>query len=120
MTATQKWRYAMVAFWTGAGTIHLLRPGFYETIVPPGLRRFKREVVLVSGIAEIAGGLAIVPAPTRPLARKGLLALLVAVFPANIYMAVCSDRFRRFPAPLLWARLPLQGVCAWITWRGTE
>jgi uncharacterized membrane protein len=120
MAPATKRRYATVMFWLGAGTMHFLRPQFYEEIVPPPLGRIKRQVVVVSGVAEIAGGLAIVPAPTRRLARAGLLALLVAVFPANIYMALRPERFSRIPAPLLWARLPLQGVCAWFTWRGTE
>jgi uncharacterized membrane protein len=45
---------------------------------------------------------------------------LVAVYPANIYMAVAHERFRAIPRWLLWARLPLQGLFAWLTWRGTE
>jgi uncharacterized membrane protein len=120
MTTTAKGRYATVAFWAGAGSLHLLRPHFYEPIVPPPLRRFKHEVVVISGFAELAGGLAILPRGTRPLARSWLLALLVAVFPANIYMAVCPERFKRIPKALLWARLPLQPVIAWLTWRGAQ
>jgi uncharacterized membrane protein len=120
MQPTTKRRMGAVAFWAGAGTLHLLRPAMYDGIVPPPFRRVKRQVVLISGVAELAGGLALVPGPTRPLARKGLIALLVAVFPANIYMAVCPDRFKPIPKPLLWARLPLQPVIGWLTWRATQ
>jgi uncharacterized membrane protein len=120
MQTTTKRRLGAAALWAGAGTLHLLRPAMYERIVPPPFRRVKREVVVLSGIAEVAGGLAILPGPTRPLARKGLIALLVAVFPANIYMAVRPERFRPIPGPLLWARLPLQPVIAWLTWRAAQ
>ncbi len=100
--------------------MHFLRPRFYEAIVPPPLDRRSREVVVASGIAELAGGLAVVSDRTRRIARHWLLATLLAVFPANVYMAVRPERFRRFPRSLLWARLPLQAVFAWMTWRGTE
>ena len=46
-------------------------------------------------------------------------ALTVAVYPANIHMALNPEKFPKFPAVLLWARLPVQGVFAWLTWRGT-
>jgi len=66
------------------------------------------------------GGIAVLPSRTRRLARGWLLATLVAVYPANIYMALKPERFPRIPRLLLWARLPLQGVFAWLTVRGTE
>jgi uncharacterized membrane protein len=103
-----------------AGSLHFVRPGFYEAIVPPPLQRRKREIVFVSGVAELAGGLAILPRASRRIARTWLLAVLVAVYPANLYMAFAPERFRAIPRGLLWARLPLQGVFAWLTWRGTE
>src|SRR3989442_1692448 len=56
----------------------------------------------------------------RPFARGWLLATLLAVYPANIYMAINPERFDRIPRSLLWARLPVQGLFAWMTWRGTE
>ena len=57
------------------------------------------------------------PARTRRAAGWWLIATLVAVFPANVNMAVNADRFRSVPEPLLWARLPLQGLLiAWV-WR---
>jgi uncharacterized membrane protein len=120
MSTERRRRYGAALFWIGAGSIHFLRPRFYEAIVPPPLQRRKREVVLASGIAELAGGFAILPGPTRRLARGWLLATLIAIYPANIYMALAPARFRTIPRSLLWARLPLQGLFAWITWRGTE
>jgi uncharacterized membrane protein len=113
-------RYLTAIFWAAAGSMHFLRRGFYEDIVPPPLRRRKREIVIVSGIAELLGGLAILPDATRRFARSWLLVTLAAVYPANLYMALAPERFRAIPKWLLWARLPLQGAFAWLTWRGTE
>jgi uncharacterized membrane protein len=120
MGSARRRRYGTVLFWTVAGSMHFLRPRFYEAIVPPPLDRYKREVVVASGIAELAGGLAVLPNATRRLARRWLLATLVAVYPANVYMALEPQRFRPVPRSLLWLRLPVQGLFAWITWRGTE
>ena len=120
MTPRARRRYGTVLFWAVAGSMHFLRPRSYEAIVPPPLERHKREVVVASGIAELVGGMAVVPSRTRRVARGWLLATLVAVYPANVYMALKPERFRRIPKWLLWARLPVQGLFAWITWRGTE
>jgi uncharacterized membrane protein len=120
MTPLKRRRYGAVLFWTVAGVMHFVRPGFYEAIVPPQLQRYKREVTIVSGIAELAGALAVIPRKTRRFARRWLLATLCAVYPANVYMALEPERFHRIPRSLLWARLPVQGLFAWITWRGTE
>lgn len=120
MTPVERRRYGAVLFWAVAGAMHFVRPSFYEAIVPPPLQRYKREVAIASGIAELVGALAVVPRRTRRSARRWLLATLLAVYPANVYMALEPERFRRIPRSLLWARLPLQGLFAWITWRGTE
>jgi len=45
---------------------------------------------------------------------------LAAVYPANIHMAVNAKDFERIPAPALWARLPVQFLFGWLTWRGTD
>ena len=113
-------RLGAAAFWLGAGTMHFVIPRQYEAIVPPSLARWKKELVVASGIAEIAGGAAILPDRTRGAARWWLLATLAAVYPANIHMAVHADRFPKIPAAALWARLPLQGIFGWLTWRGTR
>ncbi|HLM50770.1 MAG TPA: hypothetical protein VK279_09500 [Solirubrobacteraceae bacterium] len=114
------WRLGAAAFWLTAGATHFLRPRPYEAIVPPPLHRAKREVVALSGAAELAGGLAVLPAATRRGARWWLLATLVAIYPANLYMALHPERFPRIPRAALWARLPVQGLFGWVTWRGTR
>ena len=101
-----------------AGTLHFTHRRAYEAIMPPYVPRH-RESVLISGAAEVAGGVGILVPQMRPIARWWLLALLAAVFPANIHMALNPRRYRNIPEPLLWARLPLQGVFGWLVWRAT-
>jgi uncharacterized membrane protein len=113
-------RLGAAAFWLVAGTMHFVIPRQYESIVPPAIARWKKEIVVASGIAEIAGGLAILPGRTRRGARWWLLATLAAVYPANIHMALHPDQFPKIPRPALWVRLPVQGVFALLTWRGTR
>jgi uncharacterized membrane protein len=117
-------RTALVAFFTFTGSMHFLRPRFFEAIVPPAIESRKREVVAVSGAAEIAGAMLVLDRHSRRLGRWWLLALLVAVFPANIHMAVNPQQIRGLalrgiPRWALWARLPLQPLAmAWV-WRAT-
>ena len=73
-----------------------------------------------SGVAELGGGLAVLPDATRRGARWWLLATLAAVYPANVQMALYPERHPHIPRALLWARLPLQFVFAALTWRGTR
>ena len=113
-------RYALAAFWSFAGVMHFAIPRTYEAIMPPQLAKWKRELVYASGVAELAGGIAVLPERTRPFARWWLIATLVGVFPANVYMAIAADKFKDIPTPALWARLPLQAVFGWFTWRGTR
>lgn len=101
------------------GILHFLRPGYFEQIVPDALPSH-RELVLISGVAEIAGGVGVAFAGTRRLAGLWLVAVLIAVFPANINMAVHADRFASIPPALLWARLPLQGLLVWWAYRSTS
>ena len=107
----------LAAVFVGAGVLHFFKPRMFEAIVPPSLP-WPRALVLVSGAAEILGGLGLLIPAVRPWAGWGLVALLVAVFPANLYMAQESERFRRLaPRWLLLARLPLQLVLiAWVLW----
>ena len=114
----------LAGFFVFTGTMHFVVPRAFEAIVPPSLPR-PREAVVVSGIAEIAGGLAVIPPPTRRLARWWLLALLAAVFPANVHMAVNPEQvpgldLNRIPRWTLWARLPLQPLAMLWVWRATR
>ena len=113
-------RIAAAVFWLFAGAMHFVIPRQYQAIVPPAIARWKKEIVVVSGVAEIAGGVAILPEATRRGARWWLLATLLAVYPANIHMAVNSKDFPKIPPAALWARLPVQSLFALLTWRGTR
>ena len=113
-------RYGTAIFWIFAGIMHFVIPRQYEGIVPPRIARWTKECVVVSGLAEIAGGVAVLPDSTRRGARWWLLATLAAVYPANIHMAVNSKDFSNIPAPALWARLPVQFLFGLMTWRGTR
>ena len=113
-------RYLAAGFWLLAGTMHFVIPRQYESIVPAALHDHRKEIVVASGIAEIAGGLMVLPEQTRRAGRWWLLATLAAVYPANIEMALRPERYPKIPAAALWARLPLQFVFGWLTWRGTE
>ena len=106
----------LAAFWTAAGTLHFARPGMYEAIMPDYLPAH-RELVYASGVAELAGGLGVLPQRTRRGAGWWLLATLAAVFPANVHMALNPERYASIPPALLWARLPLQILCGWWVYR---
>jgi len=115
----------LAGFFSFAGVMHFVIPRAYESIVPPSIADRKREVVAISGVAEIVGGLAVAHPSTRRFARWWLLGLLVAVFPANIHMAVNPEQvpgldLRRTPRWALWARLPLQPLCMLWVWRATR
>ena len=102
------------AFFLFAGTMHFVKPRAYQVIVPRALPA-PRAIVYASGVAELAGGAGVLSARAAPLAGWWLIATLVAVFPANVNMAVNAERYRAVPEPLLWARLPVQGVLiAWV------
>ena len=95
-----------------AGVMHFVTPGFFAQIVPPPL-----PVVYASGVAEIALGLGLLSGKTRRPAAWGAIALFVAVFPANIYMATSGVQLTDLPAwmdqpsaAFRWGRLPLQGL----------
>jgi uncharacterized membrane protein len=103
-------------FFVAAGSLHFLRPEPYVKIVPPFIP-LPLVMVYISGVAEIAGGVGILLPAVRRAAGWGLVALLIAVFPANVYMAMDHVQATANPLPvwLLWARLPLQFVLIWWT-----
>ena len=109
-------RIVLGGFFLAAGALHFAKPRPYESIMPDALPAH-RELVYLSGVAEMAGGAGVLADGTRRAAGWWLIATMLAVFPANIDMAVEAERFDRVPEPLLWARLPLQaGIVYWI-WR---
>lgn len=107
-------RLLLAIFFVLAGRSHFVNPAPFAAIVPPPLP--KLACVYLSGACEILGGIGLVALP-----RYGswlLIATLLAVFPANIYMAVSGAKFGGFPAEpwMAWARLPLQFVLIWVVW----
>jgi uncharacterized membrane protein len=105
---------ACALFFVGAGVFHFIRPGTYVKIVPPFIP-WPLAMVYISGAAEIAGGIGLLLRPFRRAAAWGLIALLIAVLPANVYMALDRVQVTASPLPawLVWARLPLQVVLIW-------
>jgi uncharacterized membrane protein len=98
-----------------AGANHFRNPSFYREIVPPKLGS-PAALVAISGVCEIVGGVGLLVPRLRRIAGWGLIALLIAVFPANIYMAVAPDRMpdMHISRWALWLRLPFQIV--FIVW----
>src|SRR4051794_8495827 len=77
-------KYLLAIFMIGAGTMHFLKPQFYLKIMPPYLP-LHRELVYLSGFFEVAFGVLLLLPRFSRLAAWGIVALLIAVFPANIY-----------------------------------
>jgi uncharacterized membrane protein len=120
LTALQNIATVLCAvFFTLAGWLHFQNPNMYKEIVPDILP-FPIFLVYLSGACEIAGGVGLMFPKLRKLASYGLIALLVAVFPANINMAVNSIDFG-LPHEILWWRLPFQLVfIVWVYWCGRD
>ena len=109
-----RWLYGL--FFIVAGANHFLNTLFYVSIMPPYLP-WPVALVYVSGVAEIGlGGLLLFERWSR-LAAWGLIALLIAVFPANVHMAVHPELYSWASSLGLWLRLFLQGILiAWAYW----
>ncbi|MGH2517429.1 MAG: DoxX family protein, partial [Ktedonobacterales bacterium] len=105
-------RASMSAIFVIAGGVHLVRPAIYLPIMPPALPR-PLDLIYISGVCEILGGIGLLVPRARPAATYGLIALLIAVFPANVQMALNGFAQSSTPAwvrAALLARLPLQAV----------
>ena len=111
-------RVLLAAFFTVAGVMHFVKPELYAAIVPPWLPNAPLLVAL-SGAFEILGGLGVLPPRTRRVAGWGLIALLIAVFPANVQMLRLAYVFNASALwkAALWFRLPLQLPVLWWVWR---
>lgn len=105
-----------------AGVMHFVRPDFYEPMMPPYLP-WPLALIYISGIAEVVCGVGLLIPQTRPYAAWATIALLIAIFPANIHIAV-ND------VPVFgaaegggiwnWVRLPIQGLLVWWAWLYTR
>ena len=99
-----------------AGVNHFINPKFYEKIMPPYLP-WPYALVIISGVAEVVLGAALLIPKTSSYAAWGLILLLVAVFPANLHMTMHPEQFPTIPTVLFWLRLPLQGLLIlWAYW----
>lgn len=111
-------KYVFGIFFIVAGLNHFRDEAFYLKIMPDYIPlELHRPSVIISGVAEIVlGAMLLIPATTR-MAGWGLIALLIAVFPANIFVYQHQDVFPGVSPTLHWMRLPLQAVMiAWAWW----
>ena len=111
-------RWLLAGFFVVAGANHFRDPAFYLPMMPAWLP-WHLPLIHFSGAAEILGGIGVLVPLTRRAAGWGLIALLVAVFPANLHLALAGGQLpgMNVPAWALWARLPLQAVfLAWVWW----
>ena len=115
-------RLLLCALFLFAGTVHLLDPNLFLPIMPPWIP-CHLACIEISGICELLGGFALLipEAGVQLIAGWGLVLLLTAIFPANIYMAVAGVKIHGFPAEpwMAWARLSLQPLLMvgvlWVT-----
>ena len=111
--------YPMAFLYVAAGILHFVKPKIYRATMPPWLS-WHNELILLSGIAEVALGILLIPIATRITAAWLIIILLIVIFPANIQMAI---NWRKKKNPKLWIailRLPLQLVLIWWAWQYTR
>jgi uncharacterized membrane protein len=114
----------MAAFYVVAGLNHFRDPAFYLPMMPPYLP-WHHELVWLSGAAEVGLGLALLVPALRRVAAWGVIALLVAVFPANLHVALANVPIGGRAEGLgiwNWVRLPFQALLiawAWVYTRGS-
>ena len=97
------------------GVSHLINPDVFIAMMPDYLG-YHSELVLISGVFEILGAIGILIPQTRLLACYGLLALIIAVSPAHIHMALYTERYPDIPELVLYLRIPLQFLFFWFVW----
>lgn len=101
------------AFFIYAGYMHFKKPWFFYKITPPLLKKWEKEINVIVGVAEIAGGIGLLIPQTQSMAAWGIIALLIAVFPANIYMLTSKGAGMKIKMWFLWLRLPIQFLMIW-------
>ncbi len=108
--------FALSFLFLSSGANHFFNTGFYTGIMPAYLPAH-RELVYLSGVLEVFGGVGLLFPFARARVGVGLVLLLVAVFPANLHMAMTPEAFAEFSVSALYLRLPLQFVLmAWVLW----
>ena len=112
-------RLAMGSLYILAGIGHFVATRLYVSIMPDYLPAH-RQLVLWSGVAEVAGGIGVLVPRTRRAAAWGIVLLLLAVMPANVWMVQHPERYPGIPLWAMWLRLPLQLPLLWWAWRYTQ
>ncbi|MBL4762192.1 MAG: DoxX family protein [Gammaproteobacteria bacterium] len=112
------WLFALL--FIAAGINHFVHPAFYLSIMPAYLPAHAMLVV-ISGVFEILGGIGLMIKRTRKLAGIAVILLMIAIFPANLYMAMEPEQFPQFSMLSLYLRLPLQfALIAWVWWVSSD
>ena len=101
--------FTMGLFYTYVGVDHFINPAWYEQIVPPFLP-FQHGLVLISGCFEIIFGISLFFSSSRVIAAWGIIFLLIAVYPANIYLAYTNGEALGVTPLVAWFRLPIQFI----------
>jgi len=114
-------RWVLAVAMVAVGVLHFVNPQPFLDIMPPWIP-WHLAMVYISGFFEIAGGVGLLIPQTRRAAAWGLIALYIAVFPANIHMAVNDVPMNgeHLPAVALWGRLPLQFLLIYWAWTFTR
>ena len=107
--------YALGLLFIVAGANHFINPAFYLEMMPPYLP-WHDELVLLSGVFEVIGGLSVFITRFRRAAGLFMILIMIGVFPANLHMALNPAAFPHVPVWFLYLRLPLQGVLIWWAW----
>ena len=109
-------KYVLGVFFALAGLNHFINPAFYLNIMPPYLP-WHAFLVYLSGFFEVLFGILVLLSKYRRIGAWGIIAVLIAVTPANLHMALHTQLYPYIPPWALWLRLPLQLVLiAWAYW----
>lgn len=103
------------AFFMTGGIYHFINPEFFTNIMPSYIG-YHWELVIISGVFEVLGAIGLLVPRTRRFAAYGLIALSLAVLPANINMLINAEQYASVPLIALIIRIPLQFVLIWLIW----
>ena len=105
----------IAVFFIAGGIAHFVVTDSYIAAMPDYLG-YHKELVIISGVFEILGAIGILVPQTRLLAGYGLVALIIAVYPANINMALHPEKYTDISELFLYIRLPFQFLFMWFVW----
>ena len=105
----------IAVFFIAGGIAHFVVTDSYIAAMPDYLG-YHKEFIIISGVFEILGAIGILVPQTRLLAGYGLVALIIAVYPANINMALHPEKYTDISELFLYIRLPFQFLFMWFVW----